>query len=280
VNQKDSRPVSFLTRDTQKRKTVMPASIPSIGLALSGGAARGIAHIAVLEQLELEGIPIHSIAGTSAGSIIGAFYCAGMTFREIRDLLLNSSWKNVLKFSLPRQGLISSEGIYRFMDQHLPARKFSSLKIPFAAVATDLHTGEKVSITTGSVARAVQASSSLPVIFTPTEINRKLLVDGGVASQIPVRTAREELGAQKVIAVNVNYKAVELDKFDNLFSIAAHLSALWASRNAREEEKLADVVVNVNAKGIALYDLSQSQELLKRGTKAAEEKMAAIKALF
>ncbi len=258
---------------TQSRK-------PSIGLALSGGAARGIAHIAVLEMLEQEGIPIHAIAGTSAGSIIGAFYCAGMTLREIKGILLKAKWKDVLKFIVPRQGLISGEGIFRFMDELLPIKKFSALQIPFAAVATDLHTGEKVSITTGSVARAVQASCSLPVIFTPVEINKRLLVDGGVSSQIPVRTVREELGVQHVIAVNVNYKAIELDKFDNLISIAAHLSALWASRNAREEEKLADVVISVNAKGIALYDLSHSLELLKRGEKAAMEKMAEIKALL
>jgi NTE family protein len=166
------------------------------------------------------------------------------------------------------------------MDGILPVKKFSGLPIPFAAVATDLHTGEKVSITSGSVARAVQASCSLPVIFTPTEINKKPLVDGGVSSQIPVRTVREELGANMVIAVNVNYMAIEFDQFDTIIKIAAHLSALWASRNAREEEKLADVVVPVNTKGIALYDLSKSRELLRRGRKAAEEKLPDIRALL
>ncbi len=170
-------------------------SIPKIGLALSGGAARGIAHIAVLDTLELEGIPIHAIAGTSAGSIIGALYAAGMPLLEIKRIILKTTWTDILKFNVPRRGLISSEGIYRFMDSILPVKKFSSLLFPFAAVATDLRTGEKVSITTGSVARAVQASCSLPVVFTPTEINKRLLVDGGVVSQIPVRTAREELGA-------------------------------------------------------------------------------------
>ena len=146
-------------------------------------------------------------------------------------------------------------------------------------MATDLHTGEKVAIITGSVARAVQASCSLPIIFTPTEINKRVLVDGGVASQIPVRTVRNELGVRKVIAVNVNYKALELEQFDNIIKIAAHMSALWASRNAREEEKLADVIVQVNAKGIPLYDLSMAKELFKRGKKAAEEKLPQIKAL-
>jgi NTE family protein len=258
----------------------MPRSTNSgIGLALSGGAVRGIAHIAVLDVLEQEGVPIHAIAGTSAGSIVGALYCAGMPVSEIQRILLKTKWKDVLKFSVPRTGLISSEGIFRFMEYILPVKKFSSLPLPFAAVATDLRTGEKVNITTGSIARAVQASCSLPVIFTPTEINKKALVDGGVSSQIPVRAVREEFGLEKVIAVNVNYKALELEQFDNLVKIAAHLSALWASKNAREEEKLADVLIQVNAAGIPLYDLSKSKELLKRGKKAAEEKLPEIRAI-
>ncbi len=259
----------------------MPAtSHPLIGIALSGGAARGIAHIAVLEALEMEGIPIHAIAGTSAGSIIGALYCAGLSLSEIKRILLNARWKDIFKFTVPRLGLISSEGIYRFMEDILPVKKFSSLLFPFAAVATDLHTGEKITITTGSISRAVQASCSLPVIFTPTVLNKKMLVDGGVSSQIPVRSVREELGAKKVIAVNVNYKALEMDQFDNVLKIAAHLSALWASRNAREEERLADVVIQVNARGISLYDLSKSKELLRRGEKAVVDKLQEIRALL
>lgn len=250
------------------------------GLALSGGAARGIAHIAALDVLEEEGVPIHAVAGTSAGSIIGALYCAGMPVSEIQRILLNAKWKNILKFTIPRTGLVSSEGIYRFMEDILPIKKFSALPLPFAAVATELRTGDKIVITTGSIARAVQASCSLPVIFTPTELNKRPLVDGGIASQIPVRTVREVLGKNKVIAVNVNYKALELDKFDNVITIATHLSALWASRNAREEEKLADVAIQVNVRGISLYDLSKSKELLKRGRKAAEDKLPEIRAMM
>jgi NTE family protein len=166
------------------------------------------------------------------------------------------------------------------MDEILPVKMFSSLPFPFAAVATDLRTGEKVSITTGSVARAVQASCSMPIIFTPTEINKRLLIDGGASSQIPVRTAREELGAKRVIAVNVNYKALGIEELDSMMKIAAHLSILWSGRNAREEEKLADVVVNVNVKGISLYDLSKSKELLSRGRKAVKEKLPELRALL
>ncbi len=252
----------------------------TIGVALSGGAARSIAHIAVLDILEQEGIPIHAIAGTSAGSVIGALYCAGMPLSRIKRLLLNTKWKDILKLTIPKQGLISSNGIYEFMESVLPIKKFSALPLPLAVVATDLKTAEKVVITSGSIAKAVQASCSVPILFTPTEINNKLLVDGGISSQIPVSAARENLGMKKVISVNVNYKAMESDEYDNMISIATHLSALWASRNAREEEKLADVAIHVNAKGIPIYDLSKARELLKRGKKAAEEKLDEMRALI
>lgn len=253
---------------------------PKIGLALSGGAVRGIAHIGVIEMLEAEGIPIDAIAGTSAGSIVGALYAAGLSVSKIKQIALKSRWKDVFKLTIPKMGLISSEGIYEFMEHVLPVKKFSGLRLPFAAIAADLKTGEKVSITTGSIARAVQASCSLPVIFTPTEIGRRLLVDGGVASQIPVRTAREDLKAGIVIAVDVNFRSLEANRLDNIFKVAAHLSMIWASRNAREESRLADVIIKVDAKGIPVYDLSKSRELLRRGRKAAEEKLPEIRALL
>lgn len=259
----------------------MPApSRNGIGLALSGGAARGIAHIAVLEVLEKDEIPVSCIAGTSAGSIVGALYAAGMPLPEIKRTLLRAKWRDILSFTLPKAGLISSQGIYRFMDSVLPAKEFSSLKIPFAAVAADLNTAEKVVLNSGSIARAVQASCSLPVIFTPTELQGRILVDGGVASQIPVVAARDELGAHTVVAVNVNYRALEMDKYDTILKIAAHLSMLWASRNAREEEKLADVVIQVDARGIALYDLSKAEELIRRGRKATEDRLPEIRKLI
>jgi NTE family protein len=251
-----------------------------IGLALSGGAARGLAHIAVLEVLEEEGIPIRAIAGTSAGSVIGALYAAGMPLSRIKRILVSAKWQDVLKFTIPKKGLISSEGIYRFMEEILPVKIFSSLLLPFAAVATDLKTAEKIVITSGSLAKAVQASCSLPIIFTPTELNRKFLVDGGVASQVPVRAVREELGTKHVVAVDVNYRATEMDTYDNLIQIAMHLSVLWATRNAREEQKLADVVIQVNAEGIPLYDLTKAKELLRRGRKATEDKLPMIRALL
>jgi len=141
---------------------------PRIGLAMSGGAARGLAHIAVLKTLEEEGVRIHAIAGTSAGSVVGSMYCAGMPLSEIEHILVHAKWTDILKFTIPKQGFISSEGIFRFMEDILPINEFSSLPLPLAVVATDLKTAEKVVITSGSIAKAVQASCSVPILFTPT----------------------------------------------------------------------------------------------------------------
>ncbi len=251
-----------------------------IGLALSGGAVRGIAHIAVLEVLEREGVPVKAVAGTSAGSIVGALYAAGMPLEEMKRVALGTSWKTFLRLTFPKRGLISSTAVYDFVKDLLPVKRFSSLKMPFAAVATDLGTGEKVVLKTGSLARAIQASCSLPVIFTPTVIGGRLLVDGGVASMVPVRTVREDLGADKVVAVNVNVKARGPERYDSLLKIATQVSSLWATRNAREEGRLADVLIPVNAAGIAPYDLSKGKEILRRGRRAAEDRLRDIEALM
>jgi NTE family protein len=246
-------------------------------LALSGGAARGIAHIAVLEVLEREGIPVKAVAGTSAGSIIGALYAAGVSVEEMKRIALETGWKTFLRPTLPTRGLIPSRTIYSFVKDVLPVRKFSQLRMPFAAVATDLRTGDRVNLRSGSLARAVQASCSLPVVFTPTTVGGRLLVDGGVTSMVPVRTARDERGGRTVIAVNVNSRAVGPERYDSLLKIAVQVSNLWATRNSREEERLADVVIHVSASGIPLFDLRKARELLRRGRKAAERKVNVIR---
>jgi NTE family protein len=246
-------------------------------LALSGGAVRGVAHIAVLEVLEREGIRVEGIAGTSAGSMVGALYAAGVSVEELKKIALETGWKQFLRPTLPKTGLISSKAISSFMREILPVKSFSGLRIPFAAVATELKTGARVVLRSGSLARAVQASCSLPVVFTPVRVGGRLLVDGGVASMIPVRTAREELGGRTVVSVNVNSKAQGPERYDSLLAIAVQVSNLWATRNSREEERLADVAVRVSASGIPLYDLRKAGELLRRGKAAAEMAVGEIR---
>lgn len=259
--------------------TTLKAAETGVGLALSGGAARGIAHAGVLEVLNEAGIPVRAVAGTSAGSIVGALFAAGVDPVEIGRLALGTRWSDLVHIGLPRAGLIPGEGLERFFERVIPARTFAELRLPFAAVATDLATGRRVDITAGSLARAVLASCSLPVLLEPVREGGRLLVDGGVSSQVPVRAARETLGAAAIVAVNVNVGGLEQPRLGSPLEVALHLALLWAERTAREEEGLADVLIGVDARGIALHDLAQGPELLRRGREAARTALPAVLAL-
>jgi len=248
-----------------------------VGVALSGGAARCIGQIGVLEALEKAGIEVDAIAGTSGGSFVGALYASGqVSIPEMKRLARGIKWRDVVRPSLPKKGLISSEKIYHYIRDVLNDTTFEDLKIPLAVVASDLRSGDKVVLTQGPVARAVQASCSLPVIFTPTTLNGQMLVDGGAASQLPVLAVKEILGAKFVIGVDVNCNAMETARLDNLFQIGIHFISLFARRNALVERKFADVVIEVDASGISLLDLDKADLLMERGRQATQKKLDEI----
>jgi NTE family protein len=251
-----------------------------IGLALSGGGARGIAHVGVLGTLAEEGIPVCAIAGTSAGAIVGALFAAGVPLESIERIALETRWSDLLALALPHGGMVSGEGLERFLEGLLPAESFSDCRLPFAAVAADLRTGERVDLVSGSLARAVRASCSIPVIFEPTPMAGRLLVDGGLASQIPVRAARETLNARPVVAVDVNAHGMAQGKLTTTAQVAIHLGMLWTAHTARDDVPLADHLIAVNVRGIPLYDLGQGQELLQRGRAAARAEVPEIRALL
>ncbi len=250
-----------------------------VGLALSGGAARGIAHAGVLEVLVEAGVAVRAVAGTSAGAIVGALFAAGVTPVEIGRLALETRWIDLLHLRLPHAGMISGEGLERFFERVIPAQTFAGLRLPFAAVATDLATGRRVDVTSGPLARAVLASCSLPVLLEPVSIGGRLLVDGGVSSQIPVSTVRDTLGVTPVIAVDVNVGGLEQPRLESVVDIAIHLAMLWAARTAQEGAAEADLVIGVDARGIALHDLAHGPELLRRGREAARAALPSILAL-
>jgi len=252
---------------------------PGVGLALSGGAARGIAHAGVLEVLVDAGIAIRALAGTSAGSVVGALFAAGVSPVEIGKIALETRWADMLRVRMPHAGMISGEGLERFFERVIPARTFAELRLPFAAVATDLATGGRVDNISGPLARAVLASCSLPVLLEPVEHRGRLLVDGGVSSQLPVRAVRETLGVTPVIAVDVNVGGLERPRLESVVDVAVHLAMLWSARTAREEEGEADLVIGVDARGIALHDLTRGHELLERGRNAARRVLPAVFAL-
>ena len=251
-----------------------------IGLALSGGAARGIAHAGVLEVFAGEGIPVRAIAGTSAGAIIGALFAAGVSPREIGRLALETRWLDLFTVRLPRAGLLPGEGLEQFLERHLPVRTFAELRLPFVAVATDLATGERVDLSAGDLVPAVLASCSVPILLEPVALGGRLLVDGGISSQLPVRALRVLNGALPAVAVDVNVGGLDPPRLDSALHVALHLAMLWTAGRTREEAGLADALVGVDARGIALHDLAQGPELLRRGRAAARMALPAIRELL
>ncbi len=173
-----------------------------IGLALGGGVARGVTHLGVLSALEEAGIPIDCVAGTSAGSLIGAIYCSGYGLERALEVASHMSWWKIARPVWPSQGFLSFTRLERFLVMELGDLSFTDLKIPYAAVAADIDSGKEVVLCEGRLAPAVRASCSVPGVITPIKVDGRRLVDGSIANTLPVSAARN-LGADYVIGVDI-----------------------------------------------------------------------------
>jgi len=182
---------------------------PKIGLALGSGSARGLAHLGVIRAIEDAGIGVDLIAGTSMGALIGAIHAAGK-LDELEAAFLAFDWKKTASFFdvvLPKSGLLDGARVSELVRAHIHADTIEALPILFAAVATDIVSGEEVVIRSGDVIEAVRASISVPGIFTPVRSNGRILVDGGLTNPVPVSAARA-MGADIVIAVDLNHEII------------------------------------------------------------------------
>ena len=186
-----------------------PHSPPKIGLALGSGGARGWAHIGALRRLSELGVHPHCIAGTSAGAIAAALY-ASDSLDTMEELASNLDWRQVaqlfLEVNFPRSGLLTGKNVMKMLKSIIRVRAISSLRIPYAAVATDLETEKEMVLLSGNLSDAIRASIGIPGIFTPTRISGHNLVDGGLVNPLPVSVCRA-MGADLVIAVDVNLRA-------------------------------------------------------------------------
>jgi NTE family protein len=182
------------------------SSTKTLGIALGSGAARGIAHLGVIKALEEADIPIHYIAGSSIGSLIGASYASGGML-QLREFLETVNWKvmaSYLDFTFPQRGLLEGQKLSHLIEMLLPVRTFQELEYPFCAVATDLRTGEEVRMMEGDLIEAIRSSLSLPGIFTPHTLNDRYLVDGGLVNPLPVDVVKS-MGADVVLAVDLHH---------------------------------------------------------------------------
>src|SRR5574340_940216 len=199
---------------------------PTVGLALGSGSARGLAHLGVIRAIEDAGIGVDFIAGTSMGALIGAIHAAGK-LDELEATFRGFDWRKTASFFdvvLPKSGLLDGAKVSELVRAHVHADAIESLPKPFAAVATDIVSGEEVVMRSGDLIEAVRASISVPGIFTPVRSNGRILVDGGLTNPVPASTARA-MGADIVIAVDLNHQIIAGKNMKPLLATADTTSA-------------------------------------------------------
>jgi NTE family protein len=258
---------------------------PKIGLVLGGGGARGLAHIGVLKVLEEEDIPIDMLAGASVGALIGALYAAGVSTTEMEEMSQEIGWSsltNYNKFSMMRLVLteqpLSSKNMEVYLEKHINGKRFDELKLPFACVATDLQTGERVVFREGPVALAARASATIPGLFEPVVFRHRLLVDGGLVGNIPTDLVTS-MGADRVIAVDVTS---DLSRFQPRSMIATLNQAISIQSESKAQEELAkaDFVIRPKLGDITAMDLARSADCIDAGSIATRHAVPAIKQLL
>ncbi len=248
-----------------------------IGLALSGGATHGAAHIGVLEVLEGEGIRPAFMAGTSAGALIGAAYCSGIPLAEIRQLFLKLEWPDLLKFTLrPKLSFFDAQPMEDFLKAVIGEHIFEDLQIPFAVVACDLNTGEKVVLNKGPLSPAIRASSAFPALFPPVLIGDRLLVDGGVVDNLPVEEVLA-MGAKFIIASDVSRRGRNVKPPENPIDVLTASIYLMQARSAYYSADKADCYIRPDMGYSSAWGFKESLNTIESGRIAAESMLPEIK---
>lgn len=241
-----------------------------IGLALSGGAARGIAHIGVLKYLEELGVKPAFVAGTSAGSIVGALYCSGKSVDQLSKIASTISWKDLINFSIPKIGIIDSKRLLKILKEYLGEVTFEDLEIPLLVNAVDLVSGKEIVIEEGPVVEAVQASCAVPGIFTPVRWKQYLLVDGGLLDNVPA-VHLESKNIDYKIAVNVGAQSPVKKEPGNIFEILIQSYDIIRRDRYVPAYESADTIIEPELGDIAFHDTSKPGVLIDRGYDAARK---------
>ena len=268
---------------THAAKPVPPPPAPppllpklKIGLALGGGAAKGFAHIGVIKMLEASGIHPDVVAGTSAGSVVGALYASGMDAFQMQETAFGLDEAKIRDVRLFSDGLVQGKALEDYVNQLVQHRPIERLKLPFAAVATDLDSGQRTVFVRGNTGQAVRASCSVPGVFEPAMIRGRRYVDGGVVSPIPVDAARQ-LGADFVIAVDISARP-DGGNPQGMLNIVGQSITIMGRQLANQEIARADVVIRPDLGGIGPTDFEQKNLAILAGEKAALAAMPEIRA--
>ena len=281
-----------------------PAGAPTIGLALSGGGARGIAHVGVLKVLDELRVPIHCVTGTSMGAIVGATFASGRTPEEMERLVLDVDWDEIFRDQPPRDEIavrrkmddyrnlfapefgvkegglalpkgvlagVSIESFFRRLSAPaLGVSDFNKLPIPFRAVAADIETGQAVVLDHGNLSQAMRASMSVPGAMSPVEIDGRLLVDGFIADNLPIDQARK-LCADVIIAVDISTPPLTRSQLTSALSVVGQLANFLGKENVDKQLKSLtdkDVLIRPDLDGISPGRFSRSADAIKAGEQA------------
>lgn len=250
-----------------------------IGLALGGGAARGFAHIGVIKALESQGIVPDIVVGTSAGSLVGALYAAGNNGFALHKMALEMDEATISDWSVPlfakASGVLKGEALQHYVNKTVNNQPIEKLKIPFGAVATDLHSGQPILFRRGNTGTAVRASSAVPSVFQPVKIGERSYVDGGLVSPVPVRFARE-MGADFVIAVNISAQP-DAQPANSSLDILLQTFAIMGQSINYYELREADVVIQPRLGTMKGNDFPGRNTAILAGEQAASAVMAELK---
>ena len=228
-----------------------------VGIAFGGGSIHGMAHVGVLKALTEKGLTFQFIAGTSAGAIIGVLAAARMPFGEIDTIARRVEWPGLMDFSLSGKGLMQHTKLRSLINTSLGDRRLEQLPIPFAAIATDVATGERVVLRKGPAGAAVSASCSVPVMFEPVKIDGRDLVDGGLTEPVPVIAVRE-MGADIVIGIDVAFRPGE-DDVKGLTGTAFQTMHIMSNALIKEQIPRADIAIRMNLHHLIGVDNSHEQ---------------------
>lgn len=250
---------------------------PRIGLALGGGAARGFAHVGVIQVLEESGIRPVLVAGTSAGSLVAALYASGKTGTQLQQIAETMEEATFADWTLPifSRGLLRGDALARYVHAQVGGRRIEDLPLPLGIVATDLNSGQGVLFQRGDTATAVRASSAVPAVFQPVRIAGREYVDGGLVSPVPVRYARQ-MGAELVIAVDISNVPDANPAGDTLQILLQTFTIMGRSINSWELRD-ADVVVRPALSGVASADFNARRRSIQAGRLAMQQLLPQLK---
>ena len=246
-----------------------------IALVLGGGAARGFAHIGVIKMLESQGIVADYVVGTSAGAVVGSLYAGGHDAYAMQKIAQQLDETIFADWTLGGRGFLKGEALQGFVNQHLRNRPLEGLNKPFAAVATDLKSGERVVFRTGDSGLAVRASAAVHGVFQPAQFAGKSYVDGGLSSPVPVQAARE-MGADFVIAVDISARP-EGQPVDSLSSVMWQTITIMGGVIGRNELREADIVIRPNLPYVKSWDFTARHDAILEGERAAQAAIPLIR---